>query len=120
MGAVPWLFWHRRDLRLADNLGLARLAAHTTAITGLVVLETDLWAGPGAAAARLWFLLASVAELQQAWRRAAFRPGSWVTDGRGIRTPAQAMVGVPGVRPRAGQGGAPPSRSCKGKNHPEQ
>ena len=40
MGAVPWLFWHRRDLRLADNLGLAQLAAHTTAITGLVVLET--------------------------------------------------------------------------------
>ena len=48
MGAVPWLFWHRRDLRLADNLGLAQLAAHTTAITGLVVLETGLWQGPEA------------------------------------------------------------------------
>ncbi len=70
MGAVPWLFWHRRDLRLADNLGLAQLAAHTTAITGLVVLETGPWAGPEAAASRLWFLLASVAELREAWQRA--------------------------------------------------
>lgn len=67
---APWLFWHRRDLRLADNLGLARLAAHTTAITGLFVLEPGLWEGPEAAPSRLWFLLASVAELQQAWRRA--------------------------------------------------
>ncbi len=70
MGAVPWLFWHRRDLRLADNLGLAQLTAHTTAITGLVVLETGSWAGPEAAASRLWFLLASVEELREAWRRA--------------------------------------------------
>ena len=46
MGDAPWLFWHRRDLRLADNLGLAQLAAHTTAITGLVVLEPGLWQGP--------------------------------------------------------------------------
>ena len=30
-----WLFWHRRDLRLADNLGLAELAAVTPAITGV-------------------------------------------------------------------------------------
>ena len=70
MGAVPWLFWHRRDLRLADNLGLAQLAAHTTAITGLVVLETGPWTGTEAAASRLWFLLASVAELREAWQRA--------------------------------------------------
>ena len=27
-----WLFWHRRDLRLADNLGLADLAAITPAM----------------------------------------------------------------------------------------
>lgn len=65
---VPWLFWHRRDLRLADNLGLAQLAERTTAVTGLVVLEPGVWEGPEAAPSRLWFLLASVAELQQAWR----------------------------------------------------
>jgi len=67
---APWLFWHRRDLRLADNLGLAQLAARTTTITGLVVLEPSLWEGPEAVPSRLWFLLASVVELQQAWRRA--------------------------------------------------
>ena len=26
---APWLFWHRRDLRLADNLGLAAVSAIT-------------------------------------------------------------------------------------------
>ncbi|MYG38105.1 MAG: deoxyribodipyrimidine photolyase, partial [Synechococcus sp. SB0676_bin_10] len=67
---TPWLFWHRRDLRLADNLGLAQLAARTTAVTGLVVLEPSLWEEPAAAPSRLWFLLTSVAELQEAWRRA--------------------------------------------------
>ena len=34
-----WLFWHRRDLRLADNLGLAAAAAATPAVTGVVVLD---------------------------------------------------------------------------------
>ena len=53
---APWLFWHRRDLRLADNLGLAQLAERTTAITGLVLLEPGLWQGPEAAPSRLWFL----------------------------------------------------------------
>ena len=34
-----WLFWRRRDLRLADNLGLAAAAAATPAVTGVVVLD---------------------------------------------------------------------------------
>ena len=32
-----WLFWHRRDLRLGDNLGLAAAAAATPALTGVYV-----------------------------------------------------------------------------------
>jgi len=39
-GSQPrWLFWHRRDLRLADNLGLAAAAAATPAVTGVFVLD---------------------------------------------------------------------------------
>jgi len=64
---APWLFWHRRDLRLEDNLALAQLAQRTRAITGLVVLESRFWQGPEAAPSRLWFLLTSVAELQWDW-----------------------------------------------------
>ena len=32
MAPERWLFWHRRDLRLADNRGLAAAAAATPAI----------------------------------------------------------------------------------------
>ncbi|MCP4974448.1 MAG: hypothetical protein GY914_12410, partial [Prochlorococcus sp.] len=34
-----WLFWHRRDLRLSDNLGLAAAAAMTPALTGVFVVD---------------------------------------------------------------------------------
>ena len=62
-----WLFWHRRDLRLADNLGLHQLHQHCRCITGLFVLEPALWQAEDAAAARLWFLLRSLEQLQAAW-----------------------------------------------------
>jgi hypothetical protein len=39
MTSSRWLFWHRRDLRLADNLGLAAAAAPPPAVTGVFVLD---------------------------------------------------------------------------------
>ena len=36
------LFWHRRDLRLADNLGLAAAAEISPAVTGVYVLDPQL------------------------------------------------------------------------------
>ena len=35
------LFWHRRDLRLADNLGLAAAAEISPAVTGVYVLDVS-------------------------------------------------------------------------------
>ena len=68
-----WLFWHRRDLRLADNLGLAAAAAATPAVTGVFVLDPALLAAPDLAPARLWFLLESLRELADRWRAAGSR-----------------------------------------------
>jgi deoxyribodipyrimidine photo-lyase len=68
-----WLFWHRRDLRLADNLGLAAAAAVTPAVTGVFVLDPQILAASSMAPARLWFLLESLQELQQRWRQAGSR-----------------------------------------------
>ncbi|MEB3170786.1 MAG: FAD-binding domain-containing protein [Synechococcaceae cyanobacterium] len=68
-----WLFWHRRDLRLADNLGLAAAVAITPAVTGVYVLDPLLLEAPDQAPARLWFLLESLRELQQRWRQAGSR-----------------------------------------------
>jgi len=68
-----WLFWHRRDLRLADNLGLAAAAAATPALTGVFVLDPAILSAGGVAPARLWFLRESLEELAQRWRQAGSR-----------------------------------------------
>ena len=71
------LFWHRRDLRLADNLGLAAAAEISPALTGVYVLDPQLMDPPEhlppMAPARLWFLIESLRELQQRWRDAGSR-----------------------------------------------
>jgi deoxyribodipyrimidine photo-lyase len=69
----PWLFWHRRDLRLADNLGLAAAAAATPVVTGVFVLDPAILGAADMAPARVWFLLESLQELQRSWRQAGSR-----------------------------------------------
>ena len=68
-----WLFWHRRDLRLADNLGLAGCAGLTPAITGVFVLDPAILSDAAMAPARLWFLRESLQELAERWRQAGSR-----------------------------------------------
>ena len=70
MAAERWLFWHRRDLRLVDNLGLAAAAAATPAVTGVFVLDPAILSAADMAPARVWFLLESLKELQASWRKA--------------------------------------------------
>jgi deoxyribodipyrimidine photo-lyase len=66
------LFWHRRDLRLADNLGLVAAAQISPAVTGVYVLDPAVINPPPElppmAPARLWFLIESLVALQQRWR----------------------------------------------------
>ena len=71
------LFWHRRDLRLADNLGVAAASEISPAVTGVYVLDPQV-INPSEhlapmAPARLWFLIESLVELQQRWRDAGSR-----------------------------------------------
>ena len=74
MSAPPrWLFWHRRDLRLADNRGLVAALAATPAVTGVVLLDPREWQAPDQAPARLWFWRESLVELQERWRQAGSR-----------------------------------------------
>ncbi|MDC3185764.1 deoxyribodipyrimidine photo-lyase, partial [bacterium] len=71
------LFWHRRDLRLADNLGIAAAREISPAVTGVYVLDPQVINPPEhlvpMAPARLWFLIESLVELQQRWRDAGSR-----------------------------------------------
>ena len=77
MTAPRTLFWHRRDLRLADNTGLQAAAALGPAVTGVYVLDPAILNPPAElppmAPARLWFLVESLVELQQRWRDAGSR-----------------------------------------------
>ena len=77
MTASRTLFWHRRDLRLADNTALYAAAALGPAVTGVYVLDPAIIAPPPQlppmAPARLWFLVESLVELQQRWRDAGSR-----------------------------------------------
>ena len=77
MAASRVLFWHRRDLRLADNLGLQAAVAISPAVTGVYVLDPALIYPPESlppiAPARLWFLVETLRELQQRWREAGSR-----------------------------------------------
>jgi deoxyribodipyrimidine photo-lyase len=71
------LFWHRRDLRLADNFGLVAAAQISPGVTGVYVLDPAVINPPPElppmAPARLWFLIESLVELQQRWREAGSR-----------------------------------------------
>ena len=77
MTASRVLFWHRRDLRLADNLGLQAAVEISPAVTGVYVLDPVLIHPPESlppmAPARLWFLVETLRELQQRWREAGSR-----------------------------------------------
>ena len=77
MNAPRTLFWHRRDLRLADNTGLKAAAALGPAVTGVYVLDPAIITPPAhlppMAPARLWFLVETLIELQQRWREAGSR-----------------------------------------------
>ena len=77
MSTPRTLFWHRRDLRLADNSGLQAAVALGPAVTGVYVLDPALITPPPQlppmAPARLWFLVESLVELQQRWREAGSR-----------------------------------------------
>lgn len=92
-----WLFWHRRDLRLADNLGLARLAAVTPAVTGVFVLDPGILSDPDLAPARLWFLRESLLELQQRWHQAGSRLVVLQGDPAALMPPLAAALGAEGV-----------------------
>jgi deoxyribodipyrimidine photo-lyase len=77
MAPPRWLIWHRRDLRLADNLALTAASAATAAVTGVFVWDPAiLEPGPGmppVAPARLWFWSESLKALEQSWKQAGSR-----------------------------------------------
>ena len=63
------LFWHRRDLRISDNLGLATAAEQTSKVVGLFCLDPGILEGDDIAPARVSYMLGCLAELQQSYQQ---------------------------------------------------
>jgi deoxyribodipyrimidine photo-lyase len=65
---APTLFWHRRDLRLADNLGLAAARHYSPKVLGVFCLDPGILQQEDIAPVRVVYLLGCLQELQQRYR----------------------------------------------------
>ena len=63
------LFWHRRDLRLNDHLGLSQASEKTAKVVGVFCFDPKLLKRDEVAPARIKYLLGCLADLQENYRR---------------------------------------------------
>lgn len=61
------LFWHRRDLRLSDNIGLAQARLETPAVVGVFCLDRNLLERADVAPVRVTYLIGCLQKLQQSY-----------------------------------------------------
>ncbi|MEL6385568.1 MAG: FAD-binding domain-containing protein [Cyanobacteria bacterium J06626_18] len=64
------LFWHRRDLRLSDNLGLAAARSRSPQVTGVFCLDPDILEQDDVAPARVTYMVGCLWELQHRYAEA--------------------------------------------------
>ena len=62
------LFWHRRDLRISDNIGLAA-AARSSKVVGLFCLDPGILDGDDIAPARVTYMIGCLSELQENYQK---------------------------------------------------
>lgn len=66
------LFWHRRDLRTVDNVGLAAARARSPRVVGVFCLDPALLV-PDVAPARVTYMIGSLQELHERYAQAGSR-----------------------------------------------
>lgn len=64
------LFWHRRDLRISDNLGLAAARSRSPQVTGVFCLDPGILEKDDVAPARVTYMIGCLAELQRRYAEA--------------------------------------------------
>ncbi len=68
------IFWHRRDLRIEDNIGLFEASKNSKNLIGVYVLDPNLLnLNRTTSEAKNWFLAKSLLELQKNWVRRGSR-----------------------------------------------
>ncbi len=61
------IFWHRRDLRISDNLGLSAATEQADRVVGLFCLDPNILDGDDIAPARVTYMIGCLRELQQSY-----------------------------------------------------
>lgn len=64
------LFWHRRDLRITDNVGLAAARQQSPKIVGVFCLDENLLARDDIAPARVTYMIGCLQQLQHSYQQA--------------------------------------------------
>ncbi|NEP13362.1 MAG: deoxyribodipyrimidine photolyase [Symploca sp. SIO1A3] len=59
------IFWHRRDLRISDNVGLAAAREQSPKVVGIFCLDPNILERDDIAAARVTYLIGCLEQLQQ-------------------------------------------------------
>lgn len=66
----PILFWHRRDLRLADNIGLVAACKQSQKVIGVFCLDPNLLKRDDVAPARVKYMIGCLQDLQERYQKA--------------------------------------------------
>ncbi|UBF26394.1 deoxyribodipyrimidine photo-lyase [Kovacikia minuta CCNUW1] len=86
------LFWHRRDLRISDNIGLAEARRRSQKVVGVFCLDPNILSRDDVAPARVTYLIGNLQELQQRYRAAGSQLLVLKTEpNRGIPALAEAL-----------------------------
>jgi deoxyribodipyrimidine photo-lyase len=64
------LFWHRRDLRVTDNVGLAAARQRSQKVVGVFCLDPNILQRDDVAPARVTYMMGSLKELQASYTKA--------------------------------------------------
>jgi deoxyribodipyrimidine photo-lyase len=64
------LFWHRRDLRISDNVGLAAARQHSQKVVGVFCLDPNILQRDDVAPARVTYMMGCLESLQQRYAEA--------------------------------------------------
>jgi deoxyribodipyrimidine photo-lyase len=62
------LFWHRRDLRLSDNIGLSAACAQTAKVVGLFCIDPCILNRDDIAPARVTYMMGCLQDLEQRYQ----------------------------------------------------
>ncbi len=63
------VFWHRKDLRISDNIGLTEARKNSDQIIGLFCFDPNILNRDDIAPARIKYMLGCLAELQQSYQK---------------------------------------------------